>query len=123
MRLLKIGSAATRTERTEEMIDLFGRILGLRLLHGGEEEGLWAFGLPDGSKVEIFTPSMNEHLVTGPLAEFLTDDLAGAAEQLRAEGLEIVSGPESYGDERWVHFRAPDGNVYGLVERGADTSA
>lgn len=60
----------------------------------------------------------NRHLTTGPVAGFLVDDVAAAAEELRAAGIEIVSGPTlSPADgNAWVHFRAPDGNLYELTQ-------
>jgi catechol 2,3-dioxygenase-like lactoylglutathione lyase family enzyme len=117
MKLLKLGWVGTRTEHSEAMADFFGRILGLRFVHGGED--MWVFQLPDGSKVEVFGPSQNEHFTTGPVVEFFTDDVAGATDELRAAGIPIVSGPvfwEGEDDVAWVHFRAPDGNVYGITQ-------
>ena len=42
--------------------------------------------------------------------------LGDAIEELRASGAEIVGTPHIEDDGTgWVHFRAPDGNVYGLT--------
>jgi catechol 2,3-dioxygenase-like lactoylglutathione lyase family enzyme len=99
------------------MADLFERVLGLRPTHAGD--GQWAFEVPDGSIAEVFGPSWNEHLTTGPVAEFEVDDVAAGTAELRAAGVEIVFGPERSEEAglAWVHFRAPDGNLYGLIER------
>jgi catechol 2,3-dioxygenase-like lactoylglutathione lyase family enzyme len=71
--------------------------------------------LPDGSKVEIFGPEseINRHFTTGPVAGFLVDDVQAAAAELRSAGVEILfeSGVDDSGNA-WVHFRAPDGNLY-----------
>jgi hypothetical protein len=96
---------------------LFGRVLGLHFRHCEDE--LWVFKLPDGSKVEVFGPSGNEHFTTGPVVEFFTDDVAAATDELRVAGVPIVSGPvflEGEDDVAWVHFRAPDGNIYGITQ-------
>ena len=108
MELRKIGWVGTRTGNPEATADFFGRVLGLRFSHSGD--GVWVFQLPDGSKVEVFGPSANEHFTTGPVVEFLTDDVAAATEELRAAGVPIVSEPvywEGEDDVAWVHFRAP----------------
>jgi catechol 2,3-dioxygenase-like lactoylglutathione lyase family enzyme len=117
VKLLKIGWVGTRTENPEATADFFERVLGLRVSHGGD--GVWVFQLPDGSKVEVFGPSENEHFTTGPVVEFLIDDVAAATQELRAAGVPIVSGPvywEGEDDVAWVHFRAPDGNIYGITQ-------
>jgi len=117
VKLLKIGWVGTRTERPEAMADFFGRVLGLRFSHSDQD--MWVFQLPDGSKAEVFGPSHNEHFTTGPVVEFLTEDVGAATEELRAAGVPIVSGPvywEGEDDVAWVHFRAPDGNIYGITQ-------
>ena len=117
MKLLKIGWVGTRTDRPEAMADFFGRILGMRPNHTGED--LWVFQLPDGSKAEVFGPSHNDHFTTGPVVEFLVDDVAAVTDELRAAGVPIVFGPVRYDDEddvAWMHFRAPDGYIYGFTQ-------
>jgi catechol 2,3-dioxygenase-like lactoylglutathione lyase family enzyme len=54
---------------------------------------------------------------TGPVAGFLVNDVRDAAEELRSAGIEILldSGLDVSGNA-WVHFRAPDGNVYELTQ-------
>jgi catechol 2,3-dioxygenase-like lactoylglutathione lyase family enzyme len=122
MKVRKIGLVGTRTDRPEAMLDFFERVLGLRPEKSGDDT--WAFRLPDGSIAEVFGPSQNDHLTTGPVAEFLVDDVDAATEELRAAGVQIVSGPErsEEGGLAWAHFRAPDGNVYGVIE-GKDLAA
>lgn len=118
MQVRKIAFVGTRTDRPEDMARFLERVLGLRPDHSGDD--MWAFRLPDGGIAEVFGPSKNDHFTTGPVAEFLVDDVIAATEELRSAGVEIVFGPER-SDEAglaWVHFRAPDGNLYGLIEVG-----
>jgi catechol 2,3-dioxygenase-like lactoylglutathione lyase family enzyme len=118
MHLSKIGWLGTRTSAAEEMVDLFGRVLGIPFHH--HDEGFWVFQLPDGSKVEVFGPgSDNPHFTTGPVPGFLVDDVEAATAELRSAGVPIVSGPihrDDDDDAAWVHFRAPDGNVYEITQ-------
>ena len=75
LKVLKIGFVGTRTDRPEVMADFFQRVLGLRPTHSGDDT--WAFELPDGSIAEVFGPSLNDHFTTGPVAEFLVEDVVG----------------------------------------------
>jgi len=64
---------------------------------------------------EMLNEAYEEHHVV----EFLIDDVAAATNELRAAGVPIVSGPvywEGEDDVAWVHFRAPDGNIYGITQ-------
>ena len=49
----------------------------------------------------------------------LVDDLDAAAVELRAAGV-VLGGVGENGRERYAHFRAPDGELYELVERKGD---
>jgi catechol 2,3-dioxygenase-like lactoylglutathione lyase family enzyme len=65
----------------------------------------------------VFGPASpyNRHL-THPVAGFLVADLEEAVAELRAAGAEIVLDARHGETRAWVHFRAPDGFVYELVE-------
>jgi predicted enzyme related to lactoylglutathione lyase len=116
MRVRKIGFVGTRTERPEAMAAFLEHVLGLTAEHTGND--MWAFRLPDGSVAEVFGPSLNDHLTTGPVPEFQVDDVEAATQELRRSGVEIVFGPQRSEEAglAWTHFRAPDGNVYGVIE-------
>jgi catechol 2,3-dioxygenase-like lactoylglutathione lyase family enzyme len=78
-----------------------------------------ASGGPEGSKVEVFGPdsAINRHFTTGPVAGFLVDDIQAAAAELRSAGVEIVFESElDDSGNAWVHFRAPDGNLYEFTQ-------
>jgi hypothetical protein len=74
--------------------------------------------LEDSSQFEIFGPSDtdHEHFTTGPVPEFLVDDLHAAAKELEAAGIELLGSIQGTAEQGWLHFRAPDGNVYGLTD-------
>jgi catechol 2,3-dioxygenase-like lactoylglutathione lyase family enzyme len=113
MRIIKLAWVGTRTDNAEATVAFFRDVLGLRLELDQPE--FWMLKLPDGSKVEVFGPDsdVNRHFTTGPVAGFLVDDLQAATAELRAAGVEILyaSGVDDSGNA-WVHFRAPDGNIY-----------
>ncbi len=117
MNVIKLAWVGTRTDRAAETAAFFHSTLGLE--EDNPEPDFWVLKLPDGSKVEVFGPRSphNTHFTTGPVAGFLVDDVPAAAEELRAAGVEVVPGPSgtAYG-KAWVHFRAPDGNLYEFTQ-------
>jgi catechol 2,3-dioxygenase-like lactoylglutathione lyase family enzyme len=117
MQVIKFGWLGVRTDQDGALAAFFSDVLGLAGDHRGE--GFWVFTLPDGGKVEVFGPasSWNTYFTTGPVAGFLVEDVSSAAQELRAAGVEIVSGPTAGPDGMaWVHFRAPDGRLYELTQ-------
>jgi catechol 2,3-dioxygenase-like lactoylglutathione lyase family enzyme len=117
VRISKLAWVGTRTENAEPTVAFFRDVLGLRLEL--ERPGCWMLKLPDGSKVEVFGPDspINCHFTTGPVVGFLVDDVHAAADELRAAGVEILLEPAvDDSGNAWVHFRAPDGNLYELTQ-------
>jgi catechol 2,3-dioxygenase-like lactoylglutathione lyase family enzyme len=117
MRISKLAWVGTRTENAEPTVAFFGDVLGLRLEL--DRPGFWMLKLPNGSKVEVFGPDspINRHFTTGPVVGFLVDDVHAAADELRAAGVEILLEPAvDDSGNAWVHFRAPDGNIYELTQ-------
>jgi catechol 2,3-dioxygenase-like lactoylglutathione lyase family enzyme len=117
MRIIKLAWLGTRTGNAEPTVAFFRGVLGLRLEL--DQPGFWVLKLPDGSKVEVFGPDseLNRHFTTGPVAGFLVDDVHGATAELRAAGVEILLEPEvDDSGNAWVHFRAPDGNIYEFTQ-------
>jgi catechol 2,3-dioxygenase-like lactoylglutathione lyase family enzyme len=117
MRIIKLAWVGTRSDNAEPTVAFFRDVLGLRLEL--DRPGFWMLKLDDGSKVEVFGPDseINRHFTTGPVAGFLVDDVQAATAALRAAGVEILfeSGLDDSGNA-WVHFRAPDGNIYEFTQ-------
>jgi catechol 2,3-dioxygenase-like lactoylglutathione lyase family enzyme len=117
MRIIKLAWVGTRTNNAEPTVAFFRDVLGLRLEL--EQPGFWMLKVPDGSKVEVFGSDspINRHFTTGPVAGFLVDDIQDATAELRSAGVEIIyeSGVDESGNA-WVHFRAPDGNIYEFTQ-------
>jgi predicted enzyme related to lactoylglutathione lyase len=115
MRVLGVVWVGSRTTAFDETVAFFRDVLGVPMK---ETEPDVAKGqMPDSSEVEIFGPSDADHphFSTGPVPEFVVDDLPAALDELRSAGVEILGTPVIRGTEGWLHFRAPDGNVYGLT--------
>jgi catechol 2,3-dioxygenase-like lactoylglutathione lyase family enzyme len=117
MEILKLAWVGTRTDRPQQTVAFFRDLLGLPV--DIQREDFWMLRLPDGSKVEVFGPGnpVNRHFTTGPVAGFLVDDVFGATHELRSAGVEILLEPTvDESGNAWVHFRAPDGNVYEFTQ-------
>ena len=119
MRVLSLVWVGTRTTEYPATLAFFRDVLGLGV--SSSETDFAVLDVPDGATVEVFGPASeyNRHL-THPVAGFLVDDLDNAVDELRAAGVEIVLPVQRGGTRSWMHFRAPDGFVYELVE---DSSA
>jgi hypothetical protein len=106
----------TRTERFDEMCDLFGEITGAppRL----DDPGLAVFDLPNGDRIELFSTAAGEEFMVAPVVGFLVDDVAAARAELESRGIEFI-GPihTAANGWSWSHFRAPDGHVYEVNAR------
>ena len=115
MRILRLVWLGTRTTEHPATVAFFRDVLGLGVQVS--EPDFAVLDVPGGATVEIFGPTSeyNRHL-THPVAGFLVDDLVAAADEVAAAGAEIVLPIQDGGDRAWMHFRAPDGFVYELVE-------
>ncbi len=114
--VIKFAWVGTRTENFEPTVDFFKSVLGLH--PDLDAPGFCVMKLPDGSKVEVFGPEseMNRHFTTGPVAGFLVDDVQAVADELRTRGIEILLVEKDQRGNAWVHFRAPDGNIYEFTQ-------
>ena len=116
VKIIKLAWVGTRTENFEQTADFFRDLMGLR--SELDLPGFRVLKLPDGSKVEVFGPDsdMNRHFTTGPVAGFLVDDVRAVADELRSHGVEILHTEEDESGNAWVHFVAPDGNIYEFTQ-------
>jgi len=116
MKVLGLVWLGTRTDRFHEMAGFLESTMGLTL--AASVDGYREYKLPNADVVELFGPDDAEkgHFTTGPVAGFLVSDIDTAREELRGAGVEIIGEVHRTGSYAWQFFRAPDGNVYELVE-------
>jgi catechol 2,3-dioxygenase-like lactoylglutathione lyase family enzyme len=105
----------TRTDEYEKTVAFFTDVLGLKPFHEGEDVAV--LRMPGGEWLEVFGPNDTEHahFNTGPVGEFLVDDVAAARAELESRGVTFIADTHSWGDYTWAHFKAPDGNIYGIT--------
>ena len=105
----------TATDRYDATVAFFQDVLGLSVFH--QHPGLTVLRAPGGEWVEVFGPG-HEHFSefdTGPVVEFLVDDLDAARAELEGRGVEFLHDNHGWEGFAWAHFRAPDGNIYGIT--------
>ena len=114
MKVQGVVWAGVRTGTFHETIAFFREVLGVPMVEA-RHDFAWS-KMPNTSQLEIFAldEPNHTHFTTGPVPSFLVDDLRSALEELRAAGVEILGDPVFHETGGWLHFRAPDGNVYGL---------
>jgi catechol 2,3-dioxygenase-like lactoylglutathione lyase family enzyme len=109
-----------RAERYDAMVSLLRDVLGLRVEF--EEEATAELSLPNDDRVQVFAPGhpyfdfYAEH-AAGPVALFEVDDVRRARDELVAAGVEVIGDVERDSEWEWLHFRAPDGNLYSVAHR------
>jgi hypothetical protein len=117
MRILALTFAGTSTSHRTQMVSFLRDTMSIAEVQvAGIEANV--FELPDGSTFAVASPGgMGE---TGRSIGFLVEDLDVAVAELRAAGVTVGEISENARD-RYAHFRAPDGQLYELVERKNDT--
>jgi glyoxylase I family protein len=113
MHILGLTFAGTSTSKRLETARFFRDTLGLT---GASVEGVEAdlFKLPDGSTFAVASPGgMGD---TSRSVGFLVDDLDDAIERLRMAGVATDAVAQN-AQQRYVHFRAPDHQLYELIEK------
>ena len=114
MEIEGIVFAGSGTAARPQMAAFVRDVLGLAPAHvTGVEADL--FDLPDGSSFAVASP--HGMGATERSLGFLVSDIEAAVQELRAAGAEVDDDISSNARERYVHFRAPDGQLYELVER------
>lgn len=114
MNIRGIVFAGTATPARVQMAAFAQDVLGMTPASvAGVEADL--FDLPDGSAFAVAAPQGMG--ATDRSVGFLVDDIELAVQELRAAGAEVDQDISGNARERYVHFRAPDGQLYELVER------
>lgn len=110
MQILGLCFAGTITSNAAEMSSFVSQALGLPRT---SEDGADFFSLPDGSYLAVAQSEGPEPPRRS--IGFKVADLSQAMAELRAAGIQ-VGEPAQNSSMRYVHFVAPDAQVYELVE-------
>ena len=107
------------------MVHLLRDVMGLTVEF--EQPTTIELSLPSGDRVQVFAPGDHSfdffrQESSGPVALFEVDDVHAAHEALATAGIEVVGTLQRDSTWEWLHFRAPDGNLYELASRHAPQS-
>jgi hypothetical protein len=108
------------THRYSEMVSLLRDTMGLAV--NFLEETTVEFTTSEGDEVQVLAPGdpyydfFKQH-AAGPVPLFEVDDIHSARAELIDAGIEVVGPVGRDGNWEWIHFRAPDGNLYELASR------
>ncbi len=114
MRITGITFVGTRTDARPAMTRFVREVLGLALAPPVEGMDADLFSMPDGSHLAVtpgVAPTEDDRTVG-----FLVDDLDAARGALLASGAEVDDEISTNAQFRYLHFRAPDGHLYELLE-------
>ncbi len=122
MRVFRLAWLGVRTAKYESMVGFLRDVMGMKLQFA---EGSTAeLALPNDDRVQVFGPGhryydyFGQH-ADGPVALFEIDDVHRAKVEFTAAGIPLVGSIESDEAWDWLHFRAPDGNLYAVASRRA----
>lgn len=113
MRIEGVTFVGTRTQARREMAEFVRDVLGLAPAPAGGMDAE-VFAMPDGSSFAVTSPDTppNEERTVG----FRVADIDQAMRELRGAGVSTDDEVSSSATQRYVHFRAPDGHLYELVQ-------
>jgi catechol 2,3-dioxygenase-like lactoylglutathione lyase family enzyme len=113
MRVLGYTWAGVRTANLESAAHFFGVVMGLSVIHEGED--LVQFEMPSGQLFEVFGRKNRYYqLHACPVLAFQVEDVRSARKEIESRGVEFVTGVEGNESEAWTYFRGPDGYLYEL---------
>jgi catechol 2,3-dioxygenase-like lactoylglutathione lyase family enzyme len=120
VKALNVRWVGIRTDNYREMVGFLRDVLGLTT--NFEEPTTVELATTEGDQIQVMAPGdpyyefFGEH-ATGPVPLFEVDDVHAARLELEAAGVEIVGELGRDSNWEWIHFRAPDGNLYELASR------
>lgn len=108
------------TEHYSAMVDLLQSTMGLQKKF--EEPTTVEFTTVDGDAIQVMAPGgpyfefFRQHAV-GPVPLFEVDDVHQARLELESAGAQLIGEVGQDRDWEWIHFLAPDGNLYEKASR------
>jgi catechol 2,3-dioxygenase-like lactoylglutathione lyase family enzyme len=108
------------TRDYEAMVAFLRDVMRLRL--NFQDATTVEFSTSEGDQFQVMSPGdpyydfFMQHAV-GPVPLFEVDDVRRARKELEDAQIEVVGSLGRDSTWEWIHFRAPDGNLYELASR------
>ena len=111
-----VGFVGVRTEAFAAMTALYRDVLGLAPILE-RPTAAW-FRASDGAQIHVYDAADQDHAFfdRGPVVGLVVDDFDRARAALIGAGIEFIGEPQREGGSAWNHYRAPDGNVYEIID-------
>jgi catechol 2,3-dioxygenase-like lactoylglutathione lyase family enzyme len=125
MQVRNVRWIGVATENYEEMRELLAGVMGLR--PNFDDPTTVEFVTREGDEIQLMAPGdpyfdfFREH-AHGPVPLFEVDDVHAARAELERAGVTVVGDVGRDSRWEWIHFRAPDGNLYELASRRSEPS-
>jgi catechol 2,3-dioxygenase-like lactoylglutathione lyase family enzyme len=125
MEVRNIRWVGVPAQNYDAMVAFARDVLGLRV--NFQEPTTVEFCTVEGDEIQIMAPGdayydfFTEH-ASGPAPLFEVDDVHLARRKLEEAGIEVIGATGRDSRWEWIHFRAPDGNLYELASRLQDTA-
>jgi catechol 2,3-dioxygenase-like lactoylglutathione lyase family enzyme len=124
MDVLGLRWVGVRSAEYEPMVRLFRDVMGMRVEFS--EQTTTELSLANGDRVQVFAPGDPYYeffgeQAAGPVPLFEVSDLDAARAELAAAGVSVIGEIGRDKTWEWLHFRAPDGNLYELACRRVAT--
>jgi catechol 2,3-dioxygenase-like lactoylglutathione lyase family enzyme len=108
------------TENYDAMRELLERVMGLRV--NFDDPTTVELVTTEGDEIQLMAPGdpyFDFFLdnARGPVPLFEVDDVHAARAELESAGIAIIGDVGRDSRWEWIHFRAPDGNLYELASR------
>lgn len=125
MEVRNIRWVGVPTRNYDTMVSFLSQVLGLRV--NFSEPTTTEFSTSEGDEIQVMAPGdayydfFTQH-AAGPVPLFEVDDVHRAGRELEQAGIAVIGATSRDSRWEWVHFRAPDGNLYELASRLPDTA-
>jgi catechol 2,3-dioxygenase-like lactoylglutathione lyase family enzyme len=109
----------------DAMVGFLRQVLALRV--NFSEPATTDFSTSEGDEIQVMAPGdayydfFTEH-AAGPLPLFEVGDVHNARREFEEAGIEVIGATGCDSRWEWIHFRAPDGNLYELASRFRDAT-
>jgi catechol 2,3-dioxygenase-like lactoylglutathione lyase family enzyme len=124
MEVRSIRWVGVPTESYEAMVTFLHEVLLLQV--NFREQTTVEFSTSEGDQIQVMAPGDAYYdfftaNAAGPVPLFEVDDVHGARRELEEAGVEVIGATARDSSWEWIHFRAPDGNLYELASRVPNT--
>jgi predicted enzyme related to lactoylglutathione lyase len=124
MEVRNIHWVGVSTHNYVAMVTFLEEVLGLAVSF--RDQTTIEFSTSEGDQIQVMAPGdvyydFFTSNAAGPVPLFEVDDVHQARRELEEAGAEVIGSTAHDGTWEWIHFRAPDGNLYELASRLSGT--